>query len=84
MAKICLNCDKKITLFSADPYEIEKDQILCYDCANPIKEKMIKLYYAKTKNEFTTIKKSVLTTSKKYYNEYDSANQINEEVWEIM
>ncbi len=67
MAKICVNCDKKIGLFSSnDPFEFN-NVVLCYDCAKPILNDLDDLYYLKSEKEFYDLRNEIINKSKNLY-----------------
>lgn len=68
MAKNCLNCDKKISIFSNDPFEFD-DIILCYDCFEPISGNMNALYYTNSQIEFYELRDKIIRDSCNLYDE---------------
>ena len=66
MAKVCVNCDKKIGMFSNDPFEFD-NIVLCYNCAKPILNDLNNLYYLKSKKEFYDLRNKIINKSKNLY-----------------
>lgn len=69
MAQICVKCGKKIGLFSNDPLilEVGDDNVLCFDCASPVKNLITDLYYAESIGEFNQIKDRIIEISNTKY-----------------
>ncbi len=78
MAKICVNCDKKIGLFSNDPFEFN-NVVLCYDCAKPILNDLNDLYYLKSKKEFYELRNKIINKSNELYS-VDVVNSIYKKI----
>ena len=68
MAQICVQCGKKIGVFSNSYLSIGDDYVLCYGCLEPIKSDFISLYRVDNFDEFNAIKKRILEYSIKNYN----------------
>lgn len=68
MAKICVNCGKRIGMLSNDPFE-SNGIVLCYDCAKPIRDNLNNLYYLKSKENFFKLKKEILKNSTQLYSD---------------
>lgn len=69
MSKICINCGNKINLLQGDPISLIDNQVLCNQCAKPIKSDMNNLYYAATKEEYEELKNKIISKSKSHFNE---------------
>lgn len=68
MAKVCINCGKKIGLMVKEPpLELCGGHVLCDDCAEPIRRRIGKLYNLKTTAEFNEAKAEILQECKKHY-----------------
>ena len=78
MAKICVNCDKKIGFFSNDPFEFN-NVVLCYDCAKPILNDLNDLYYLKSKKEFYELRNKIINKSNELYS-VDVVNSIYKKI----
>lgn len=74
MAKVCINCGKKIGTFSMEsPFELCNGQTLCSKCAEPIVPKIKKLYSVlyntPVGDGFGTMKDEIIQECKRIYNE---------------
>lgn len=81
MAKICVKCDKKIGIFSNDPFEFN-NVVLCYDCAKPILNDLNDLYYLKSKKEFYELRNKIINKSNELYS-VDAVNSIYKKIESI-
>ena len=69
MAKVCINCGKKIgTIVKEPPLDLCDGQILCDDCAKGIKQNLGKLYGAKSLDVFNTLKHEIIQDCANIYN----------------
>lgn len=69
MVQICVKCGKKIGIFSNDPLVLSDDCILCFDCAEMIKNEINNLYYVKSIEEFNSLKDKILDFCRNNYDE---------------
>lgn len=60
MARICINCGRKIGSFDNEPLVLNKDRVLCYNCYGGLKDKLKKLYDVDSMEEFSLLKKEIL------------------------
>lgn len=81
MAKICVNCGKKIGVFSDDPFEFD-NVVLCYDCAKPILKDLNDLYYLKSKKEFCELRNKIINKSNELYS-VDAVSSIYKKIESI-
>lgn len=70
MAQICAKCGKKVGVLSSDPLQLDDNKILCYSCAEPIRDKINALYYAKSEKEFDSLKAQVIQQCTSSYSGY--------------
>lgn len=69
MAKVCINCGKKIGIIVKEPpLDLCDGQILCDDCAKGIKQNLGKLYGAKSLDVFNTLKHEIIQDCANIYN----------------
>lgn len=67
MAKVCINCGKKIGLMVKEaPLDLCAGQVLCSECSSSIRQKIGKLYGVKSLEEFNALKDEIIQESQKY------------------
>ncbi len=69
MAKLCECCGNKNNSFGGDPLYLTNDKILCHKCAEPIKNDMSNLYYAKTNREYEELKNNIVAKCNECFND---------------
>ena len=68
MAKICCNCGKKINYFSAEPFTINSEKVLCDICSTPIELKVKRLSTSYSLTDFIRAKEDILNICLENYN----------------
>lgn len=65
----CTCCGKLNNAFKGDPLYLEDDKILCFGCAEPIRDELNRMYDAKTKEELDSLANSIMEKSKLIFDE---------------
>ncbi len=60
MAKLCECCGKRNNPFAGDMFYLTDDKVLCYKCAEKIRNDINDLYYVKTNIGFENLKKKII------------------------
>ena len=64
MAKICEHCGNKNNSFVGDPFILSDEKILCYKCAEKIKNLTEKLYRVKNKEQLLEVRGGIVFEAK--------------------
>ncbi len=82
MAQVCSKCGKKIGMFSNNPLNLFDERVLCYECAEPIANKLDSLYYLKSQQQFEEEKEKILNECNQLYDE-QITNDIEKRIEQI-
>ena len=69
LAQVCEKCGKKVGMFSNDPLAIGKERVLCWECAEIIRDDINSLYYIKNEADFQFIQNTIMQKCQEMFNE---------------